>query len=75
MQTLKIESGVGEIQDSVGYRLPLATIILISGWLPVTTGYHNFGLTVVPVTKFDDLHWLPSVTNFLSEAGVQSDEI
>ena len=52
----KIEStkmrlpGVGMIQDLVGYRLPLVTRILVSGWLPVTTHYHYFSLRVVPVT-------------------------
>ena len=49
-------TGVGTIQDLVGYRLPLVTRIwsqggywlpmvtriLVSGWLPVTTGYQNW---------------------------------
>ena len=56
----KIEStkmrlpGVGMIQDLVGYRLPLVTRILVSGWLPVTTGYQT--LVFMVVTGF---HWLP----------------
>ena len=37
-----------------GYRLPLITIISDSGWLPVITGYHNFGLSFVT-----GYHWLP----------------
>ena len=39
------------IQDLVGYRLPLVTRILVSGWLPVTTGNQNFSLRVVPATN------------------------
>ena len=35
------------IENLVGYRLPLVTRILVSRWLPVTTVYQNFGLTVV----------------------------
>ena len=42
------------IQDLVGYRLPLVTRILVSGWLPVTTGYQNLGLRLVT-----GYHWLP----------------
>ena len=45
-----LHPGIGMIQDSVGYRLPLVTRILVSGLLPVTTGYHNLNLRVVPVT-------------------------
>ena len=38
---------VTRILVSGGYRLPLVIRILVSGWLPVTTGYHNFGLKSV----------------------------
>ena len=47
------------------YRLPLVTLILVSGWLPVTTGYQNFRIRVVT-----GYYWLPLVTNFLTEAYV-----
>ena len=56
----KIEStkmrhpGVGMIQDLVGYRLPLVSRILVSGWIPVTTGYQNLVFRV-----FTGFHWLP----------------
>ena len=33
-----------EFGSQGGYRLPLVTRILVSGLLPVTTGYQNFGL-------------------------------
>ena len=41
------------IQDFGGYRSPLVTKILVTGWLPVTTGYHNFALRLVT-----GYHWL-----------------
>ena len=44
---LLIFSGVGTIQDLVGYQLQPLTRILVSCWLPVTTNYQNFGLRVV----------------------------
>ena len=56
----KIEStkmrhpGVGMIQDLVGYRLPLVSRILVSGWIPVTTCYQNLVFRV-----FTGFHWLP----------------
>ena len=34
-----ILSGIGMIQDLIGYRLSLVTIISVSNWLPVTSGY------------------------------------
>ena len=46
--------GVGTIQDLVGNRLPLVTAILVSGWLPFTTGNQNFRVRVV-----NGYHWLP----------------
>ena len=49
------------IHDLRGYRLPLVIRILVSGWLPVTTRYPNFGLMVV--TSY---HWLPE---FWSQGG------
>ena len=63
------------IQDSIGYRLPVVTRIFVSGWLPVTTCYHDFSLRVVPVTTgyhnfrirvVTVYHWLPS---FRSQIG------
>ena len=39
---------------SPDYQLPLVTRILVSGWLPLTTGYQNFGPRVVT-----DYHCLP----------------
>ena len=61
-----------EFWSQFGPRLPLVTRILVSGWLPVTNGYQNFGLSLVTgyklVTKFDYLERLPSVKNFLTEA-------
>ena len=39
-----LQSGVSKIQNLSGYRLPLVAKNLVSGWLPVTTGYENLGL-------------------------------
>ena len=47
------------IQDFGGYRLSLVSRILVSGWLPVTTGYQNFGLRFVT-----GYHWSPNLTIF-----------
>ena len=44
-----------------GYWFPLVTRILISGWLPVTTGYQNFRPRLV--TRY---HWL---SEFRTEIG------
>ena len=33
-----LDAGVGMIQDFGGYRLTLVTSMLVSGWLPVTSG-------------------------------------
>ena len=43
-----------EFSSQGGYRLSLVTRILVSGWLSVTTGNHNFGLRVVTGYR-----WLP----------------
>ena len=40
-----------------GYLLPLVTRIKVSRWLPVASGYHNFGLRLV--TSYD---WLSNLT-------------
>ena len=41
------------IQDLGGYRLLLVTRVSVARWLPVKTGYHNFGLRLV-----SGYHWL-----------------
>ena len=49
------------IQDLGGYQLSIVTRILVSGWLPVTTGYQNFRPWL-----FAGYHWLPE---FRSQIG------
>ena len=56
-----LHPGVGMIQDLSDYRLPLVTRILLSGWLPVTTGYHNFGFRSSGLTSSS--YRLPSITS------------
>ena len=47
-----ILSGVGMIQDLIGYRLSSVTFILVSNWLPVTSGYQISRLRPVNKTDF-----------------------
>ena len=49
------------ILDWACYRFPLITGILVSGWLPFTTGYQNLDFRV-----FTGYHWFPK---FRSQGG------